>query len=282
MQENKFKNALYYTVLALILIIIIYFLSVFFADFKAKKEAEEREQQLLIEELERQEASERAKKILYLTGKFDPVQNDNFILIPSDFALLSGSKMYLRKETYAAFRTMESAARIDGISLVIASATRNFDSQKDLWNKKWSGVTLVDGGNLAKQIPDGLTRFKKILEWSAAPATSRHHWGTDIDINDADPEYFETEKGKKEYEWLVANAPEYGFCQVYNTKGNGRTTGYNQEKWHWSYLPLAISFTREYKELIKESDIFGFSGDTFVTKQDLINEYVLSLNPECL
>ena len=135
---------------------------------------------------------------------------------------------------------------------------------------------------MSKSIPDELARFKKILEYSAAPTTSRHHWGTDIDINDADPEYFETEQGKKEYEWLKANAPEFGFCQVYNTKDEGRMSGYNEEKWHWSYLPLAITLTQEYKEIVKEKDIFGFPGDEFVAEQNLIEDYVLSINPACL
>ena len=34
------------------------------------------------------------------------------------------------------------------------------------------------------------------------PATSRHHWGTDLDINSVDPKYWEEEPGKSEFEWL--------------------------------------------------------------------------------
>src|ERR1035437_3975815 len=190
--------------------------------------------------------------------------------------------MYLRKETLDAFLKMQDAADEDNVDLKIASATRNFDYQKNLWNNKWTGVTLVDGKNLSKSIPDGLERFKKILEYSAVPGTSRHHWGTDIDINDANPLYFNTEQGEKEYNWLVKNALLFGFCQPYDLKDNDRPEGYNEEKWHWSYLPLAKTFTQEYKNLITDADIKGLDGDEYVAGQDLINKHVLGINPDCI
>src|SRR3989344_2763339 len=168
------------------------------------------------------------------------------------------------------------------IDLQIASATRNFDYQKDLWEKKWTGFTIVEGKDLSKSIPDGQERFKKILEYSAAPGISRHHWGTDIDINNANSAYFETTNGKKVYEWLVTNAPSFGFCQTYTIKGQERPTGYNEEKWHWSYLPLSQNFTEEYKRLIKDEDIKGFFGDEYSSQLNLINNYVLGINPDCL
>ena len=136
--------------------------------------------------------------------------------------------------------------------------------------------------DLSKNIPDGRERFEKILEYSAVPGTSRHHWGTDIDINGVDPKYFETAEGEKVYAWLTENAPLFGFCQSYTLKGQDRPTGYYEEKWHWSYLPLAKIFTEEYKNLIKEEDITGFLGDKYVVGQDLINNYVLGINPDCI
>lgn len=70
------------------------------------------------------------------------------------------------------------------------------------------------------------------------PTTSRHHWGTDTDINSVDPEYFDVEPGLSEYKWLRANAYKFGFCQPYNAK-NIRPIGYNEEKWHWSFMPIS-------------------------------------------
>jgi zinc D-Ala-D-Ala carboxypeptidase len=226
------------------------------------------------------EAEAKALLKTYLTGKFEPSTRKNFALVPSSYTILG--PVYLRKETFEAFQKMEAAARLDGIELKLASATRNFNYQKGLWEKKWTGDALVEGKNLAVSIPEGRERFQKILEYSAAPGTSRHHWGTDIDLNYAVPEYFESGKGKLEYEWLRENARKFGFCQVYNEKNQLRPAGYNEEKWHWSYLPLARQLTQDYKKNITEADLGGFLGAEYISELNLIDDYVLGINPECL
>jgi D-alanyl-D-alanine carboxypeptidase len=209
----------------------------------------------------------------YLLGKFDPAQMSNFVLIPKQYTT-DGKIKYLRQETWKAFIEMATAATQDGVTLKIASGTRNFDYQKNLWDGKWEA--------LEKTTSDSEKIFEEILEYSAVPGTSRHHWGTDVDINDADVPYFTTPKGEKVYNWLVKNAASFGFCQTYDLKGATRPTGYNEEKWHWSYVPLSKNFTEEYKNLITPADISGFEGDQYVKDFDLINDYVLDINPECL
>ena len=226
------------------------------------------------------EAEENTLKKIYLTGKFDPAQRDDFATVPAEYDI-GGYKMYLRKETLKAFLDMAEAAAQENIKLSITSATRNFDSQRDLWNNKWNGITDIYGQDESAKT-EGEERFNKILEHIAVPGTSRHHWGTEIDINGPTLDYFTTEQGKKEYGWLSKNAPMFGFCQTYNFKGSNRIVGYNEEKWHWSYLPLSKNFTQEYKNLIKDSAISGFDGDQYVSGKDLINNYVLSINPDCL
>jgi LAS superfamily LD-carboxypeptidase LdcB len=221
-----------------------------------------------------QEIQEKLNKKNYLMGKFNPAQRNDFVLIPKQNITdkQNQNKMYLRKETLNAFLKMTEAADEDGINLKITSATRNFYDQKNIWDNKWSELTLLNK----------FERFKKILEYSAVPSTSRHHWGTEIDINNTDPSYFNTQLGKTEYTWLTKNASRFGFCQPYNKKGTERKSGYNEEKWHWSYFPLSKTFTEEYKNLIKNEDIKGFSGDEYVPELNLINDYVLSVNTECL
>jgi zinc D-Ala-D-Ala carboxypeptidase len=278
--------------LSLALILLVFISLLIFTssllDFEEKKTNEANYQKFLQEELTQKKSEEKKQQKIYLMGKFDPSTKENFVLIPIEYTT-NQSKMYLRKETLEAFLKMRNAANLDGIDLRIASATRNFVYQKNIWNNKWTGITLVSGKNLLKTIPDSLERFKKILEYSAVPGTSRHHWGTDIDINDANPEYFESELGEETYRWLVKNASSFDFCQPYNLKKSNMDNslpagrqGYNEEKWHWSYLPLAKTFTEEYKDLIKDEDIEGFLGDENVIGQDLINNYVLSINLDCL
>lgn len=263
--------------LALVFIIFIPYFTSSFLDLRQQKENELINQKILQEQL----ALKEAEKKIYLMGKFDPILRDDFVLIPRQYTV-GENKMYLRKETLLAFLEMAKTASKDGVELKIASATRNFTYQKNIWNNKWTGYTLVEGKSLVKSIPDELERFKKILEYSSVPGTSRHHFGSDIDINDANPEYFEKEIGKKVYTWLTQNASKFGFCQPYNEKGEKRSTGYNEEKWHWSYLPIAKNLTEEYINLIKEEDINGFLGEEKVLEQNLINDYVLGINENCI
>ncbi|MFA6257476.1 MAG: D-alanyl-D-alanine carboxypeptidase family protein [Candidatus Paceibacterota bacterium] len=250
-------------------------------NFEKERIKELNYQKLLQEELVRKEAQEKIEEKNYLMGNFDPSTRKDFVLIPIEYTT-NKSKMYLRKETLEAFLKMRDAALKDKIDLKIASATRNFDYQKDFWNKIWTGAIFLNKENLSKSIPNNQERFKKILEYVAVPGTSRHHFGTDIDLNGGNIYYFNSEVGKKEYAWLVKNAPLFGFCQPYNLKENNRITGFNEEKWHWSYLPLAKKFMEEYKDLVKNEDIEGFLGDENVSGEDLINNYVLSINPICL
>jgi zinc D-Ala-D-Ala carboxypeptidase len=283
------KNNLKYILIIILLILgALPITAIYLKDLKQARIEEARFAEVLRQEeiakkikRDLEEAKRKEDLRLYLTGKFDPKDREDFVAIPPIYTL-TNNKIYLRKETLEAYLKMYNTAKADGVILKIASATRNFTYQKSLWDNKWNSITLANGKKSTPSIEDGLERFKKILEYSAAPTTSRHHWGTDIDINDANPEYFDTEKGIEVYDWLIKNAPLFGFCQTYNEKNASRVHGYNEEKWHWSYLPLAKNFTQEYKNLIKDEDIKGFLGDEYVAGQDLINNYVLSINPECL
>ena len=268
----------------MILLICLPYFTASFMPVRQKMAIQENLQQILKEELIKKEIEKKSQEIIYLTGKFNPEQREDFILLPTDYKIIekNNDKIYLRKETFNGFIKMHDAANLDGIDLKIASATRNFDNQKKIWNNKWTGYTIVEGKDLSISIPDEIERFKKILEYSAVPGTSRHHWGTDIDINNANPEYFETKNGKKVYEWLMQNALSFGFCQTYTIKNNIRPTGYSEEKWHWSYLPLSQTYTQKYKNLITNKEIKGFYGDKYASLVDLINNYVLAINPNCI
>ena len=203
----------------------------------------------------------------FLMGKFQLRDHPNFVLV--DKKHHTKSEMYLQKETLDAFVKMKESAEKDGIKLTIVSGTRNFNSQKSIWERKYN-----------KYKKEGLTDkeiIRKIMIWSSMPSTSRHHWGTDIDINGFD-EYFDgkNEKANKEYEWLANNAPKFGFCQVYTEKGE-RKTGYNEEKWHWSYMDLSSGYLKEYKKLITYSNINGFSASQFAEELNIIEEYVFGI-----
>lgn len=218
--------------------------------------------------------------LAYIMGKFDPKTHPDFILIEEKYADRAG--MYMHKVAYEAFQDMTAAAAEDSVQLVIRSAARNFDYQKGIWERKWTGVTKVSGGeDLAATTPDPTERALKILRYSSMPSTSRHHWGTDIDMNSFENSYFEQGYGKKVYDWLTANAPSYGFCQTYTPKGKERPNGYNEEKWHWSYLPIAQHLTTLAKDSLTNEMIQGFKGAETAVAIDVVQKYVLGINRDC-
>lgn len=241
-------------------------------------------QSTLPEEQERQSTNQPINPdtfgIAYLTGRFDPAAHPDFTLIDPADADREG--LYLRKDAYEAFKKMSAAAGEEGIRLIIRSAARNFDYQRGIWEAKWTGArTLSSGENAAEAYPDPRDRALKILEWSSMPGASRHHWGTDIDLNAFNNEYFTKGEGKKIYDWLTAHAHEYGFCRPYTEKGPERPYGYNEEKWHWSYEPVSRLLTREAEQRLRDDMIRGFKGAEAAEKIGVVEKYVLGVNAAC-
>ncbi len=218
--------------------------------------------------------------LAYLTGRFDPANHPDFTRIEDQYADRPG--LYLRTDAYDAYKKMHAAADSAGIRLVIRSAARNFDYQKDIWERKWSGARrLSSGENAAQAFPDPVLRARKIMEYSAMPGASRHHWGTDIDLNAFNNKYFESGEGLKIFNWLTAHAAAYGFCRPYTAKGAGRPHGYNEEKWHWSYEPVARPLTEEARYYLKDELLTGFSGAEAAPEIGVVEKYVLGVSGAC-
>ncbi|MCF8219382.1 MAG: M15 family metallopeptidase [Bacteroidales bacterium] len=214
----------------------------------------------------------------FLLGQIKPQQNDQFVEIPVPIA--NRENLYMQKQALESFQKMQKTASKENIQLQIISAFRSFTHQKWIWNSKFNGKRRSGGKNMAKEFPDPQKRVQAILNYSAMPGTSRHHWGTDIDINNLNNSYFESGKGKTEYEWLKKNAHKFGFYQTYTAN---REDGYNEEKWHWSYTPLAKDFSYNYKKKISYADIKGFKGSEHAQDLKVIERYVLNnINNECM
>lgn len=217
----------------------------------------------------------------YIMGKFEPTKHKGFIQVLPKYA--NGRKdRWLRKETYQAFLEMYEAAKEEGIELKILSATRNFATQKIIWEGKWTGKRLHESKeNLAKTTPDPTERALKILKWSSMPSTSRHHWGTDIDLNAFTNEFFEQGAGLKMYNWMTEHAHKFGFCQPYSPKDKQRPHGYNEEKWHWSYLPIAKKLTQQAELRLKDDMIQGFNGAETAVNIGVVDKFILGINEAC-
>ena len=216
-----------------------------------------------------------------LTGNVDPAKDATFAKIPEKY--IGGQRTWGQKDAVEAFGRMAEAAAVNGYQLKVVSAFRSFNDQKKIWEDKWTGATLVEKGKLPKTIPDPNKRAKKILEYSSMPGTSRHHWGTDFDLNSLDNKYFNTKDGKRIYDWLVQHAAEFGFCQPYTAKGEGgRASGYEEEKWHWSYKPVSSWYPKQYPADVGYGRLKGFLGSETAKGIDVIPNYVQAINPECL
>jgi zinc D-Ala-D-Ala carboxypeptidase len=114
------------------------------------------------------------------------------------------------------------------------------------------------------------------------PGTSRHHWGADVDFNSLNNRYFESGAGLKIYNWLVEYASEFGFCQPYTKIGQGRSGGYEEEKWHWSYLPVSSVYLETIRDSLNYRHINGFDGWETAEKIDVIKKYILDVNIDCM
>lgn len=213
--------------------------------------------------------------IFHLHGRFEPSNAPGFVKVDTPYCY---KDMYLLDEVYESFKQMAEAAAKDSIDLKIISATRTFDHQKYLWETKWTGKTKVEGFRLTESHKNSFHRAKKIMEYTAPPGFSRHHWGTEIDINSVEDDYFQSEVGDRVFKWLQKNAGQFGFCQTYTSRELRDGKGFNEEKWHWSYTRISIPLLEEMLRQFDVMNITDFKGYEEVRQIDLINEYILPIN----
>jgi hypothetical protein len=97
-------------------------------------------------------------------------------------------------------------------------------------------------------------RLDIILKFSALPGASRHHWGTEVDFNSmSSADWAPTKKPPDLFNlgvWLQSNASRAGFVQAYTP---GRSGGYNEEPWHYSYAPLSVGLRGRYNAQVNLS-----------------------------
>ena len=198
-----------------------------------------------------------------LLGKINPSSHSHFSEVNTNMSSRGG--IYLRTEVLKAFEKLESAARDEGIKITIVSGMRSYNQQKGIWERKWDRPRYMGWSGFEKALD--------ILTYSSMPGSSRHHWGTDMDLNSLENSYFESGEGLKVYEFMKRCGEEFGFFQVYTSKDSGRT-GYEEEKWHWSYMLVSSAMLKEYNEFIVVEDINGFNGSSLADSLRILPNYV--------
>jgi D-alanyl-D-alanine carboxypeptidase len=225
-----------------------------------------------------------------LSGRFTPDKTPSFKAVPAKYT--SGNTQYLDADALAAFLKMAKLAESKGYAIKIVSGTRNFNTQKAIWEQKFSGARKVGGKNLAESVKDEEKRALEILRYSSMPGTSRHHWGTDLDLHEtklAGPALhnstFKSGRGKDFHTWLTQNAPQFGFCQPYtgdpaSRNGGKFRHGYQEESWHWSYKPISAEYLRAYQNQAAAMRPKGYAGDKAAAH--FYMDYVQNIDPSCL
>ena len=206
-------------------------------------------------------------------------------LLGIEHSNLVGDSIKLEKNTFIAMEKMRKAALLDGVKIKVVSGFRDFERQKQIWNRKFKKFTTEN--NLSD-----LDAIKEIIRFSTIPGTSRHHWGTEIDVIDED---FKNEKNlliSKKYEeggifeklkkWMDNNSQKFGFYLTYDNNINRK--GFEYEPWHYSYLPESKRYLKSFLkidivEIISKVDIEGkeLFNEKFIS--DYINNNILEINP---
>lgn len=201
---------------------------------------------------------------------------------------LYGEGINLRKNAHDAFLLMKRAAYSDGIDLKIVSSFRDFYRQESIWERKYQKYTEEDE-------MEPITAIDKIIEYSTIPGTSRHHWGTDIDIIDGYrkttgdvlvPEKFGEGGPFEEFKkWMDENSKKFGFYLVYTDEPKRK--GFKYEPWHYSYAPISIPMlsafrTKNILQLMQHEDISGREHFTAGFLKSYIRNNILDINPELL
>jgi LAS superfamily LD-carboxypeptidase LdcB len=156
---------------------------------------------------------------------------------------------YLHAQALEAIEELAIRAARAGFKFYIVSGFRNFSKQLSIWNKKFkgelplynrAGSELITGNDLSEK-----ERVHTILNWTALPGASRHHWGTDFDFIDKSneavtyqlipSEYTQGGPAHSLYCWLLQVAPKLGFFFPYPSA----STGIAWEPWHLSYAPVS-------------------------------------------
>ena len=207
-------------------------------------------------------------------------------LLGIEHSNLVGDSIKLEKNTFIAMEKMRKAALLDGVKIKVVSGIRDFERQKQIWNRKFKKFTTEN--NLSD-----LDAIKEIIRFSTIPGTSRHHWGTEIDVIDED---FKNEKNlliSKKYEeggifeklkkWMDNNSQKFGFYLTYDNNVNRK--GFEYEPWHYSYLPESKRYLKSFLkidivEIISKVDIEGkeLFNEKFIS--DYINNNILEINPD--
>jgi LAS superfamily LD-carboxypeptidase LdcB len=178
---------------------------------------------------------------------------------------LAQPRCQLHAGVQRAFLDLHRAAQEAGLELTPASSFRSFERQLTIWNEKFEGrrpVLDAAGKHIDVLALNDEQRIRAILQFSALPGTSRHHWGTDLDLFDrraippgyqlqlVGAEYAPGGPFEKLHDWLERHALAFGFFKPYR----GIRSAVAPEPWHWSFAEIAETARRQLtQDILREA-----------------------------
>src|SRR5690554_5584710 len=200
---------------------------------------------------------------------------------------LLGSSQQLQKKVWKAYEEMQAAAKSKGINIQVVSGYRTYARQKAIYEAKYRRFTK-EGRSAEEAIAE-------ILKYSTLPGTSRHHWGTDMDIIDANQPQPASVLEEEHYHgdgvyskmkaWLDIHSESFGFYEVYDNSESRK--GFQYEPWHFSYKPISLPMLEAFMcldldAMLEEENLSGKQ----ILKGSFLHRYymenILDINPELI
>lgn len=139
------------------------------------------------------------------------------------------------EEVYDAFIDMYTDAKEEGLSIIITSGFRTYDTQEELYEEYQDELGKEEADRVA-----------------ARPGFSEHQTGLCIDVMNYTSTMEDFEE-TQEFKWMQKNAYKYGFILRY-PKDKEYITGYDYESWHYRYVG---------KDVAKEINNLGITFDEY-------------------
>ncbi len=225
----------------------------------------------------------------------DVPRSTHKLRIVLDFGYSFGGEITGPRQLHAIF-TQTPTRRREILNKIMLSSYRNANSQSQIWTRKYSfegrSFNAISGeagercGLESSQTwkPDfhhhkncwhhslsSEEREREILQASSAPGISRHHWATDFDLFSLNTKNFiENGPHHGDYLWMQQKALNFGYFQPYQgIASRAGESGYMEERWHWSYLPISqalYDYVKQHDQQI-EAALFA-QWDEFETRSN--------------
>lgn len=133
-----------------------------------------------------------------------------------------GRERQMTREAANLWIGVQAAAYRDGVTLLLVSAFRSLEYQRQIFERKLRAGESVE----------------QILKVNAAPGYSEHHTGRAVDLTTPGcPPLAEAFETTTAFAWLVRHGRRFGFEMTYPRDNR---FGVAYEPWHWVAHPKAV------------------------------------------